>query len=127
MYSPYHPNHSTINIRTLVIYYNLILIYLGTMPPLKSTSHKKKRSLASDIKIENAAAAKKARLSKPSRDSCTVNDSIVAMPTPTRQKQNDRFYKITGARLNLSFRSYHPITEVYTNMIPYISKEINGN
>ena len=97
------------------------------MPPIKSQSHKKKRRLASDIKIENASAAKNARLAKPSRDSCTGNDSIVAMPTPTRQKINERFYKVTGARLNLVFRSYHPLVENYTNMIPYISKEINGN
>ena len=97
------------------------------MLPTKSKSHKKKRRLASDIKIENATAAKNARIDKPSRDGCTGNDSTVAMPTPTRQKQNDRFYKVAGARLNLSFRSYNPINEIHTNMIPYISKEINGN
>jgi len=43
---------------------------------------------------------------------------------PIRLKQNDRFYKVALSRLNLSFQSTE---EVYTNMIPYISKEIFGN
>lgn len=49
------------------------------------------------------------------------------MPLPNQQKQNDCYYKITGARLNLSLRSYHPNKELFTNMIPYISNDINNN
>ena len=69
--------------------------------------------------------AKNARISKPHNllhikdhtmeDSCnTVNDNVISlnvgMLSPTQQK-NDRYYKITRARLNLSSRSYSPNKE----------------
>ena len=100
---------------------------------MKSPLHKKKRSLNTDIKIQHAAVAKKDRLaSKPSQSSSLVTDnsivsSMVAMPTPMRLKVNNRFYKVASARLNLPFWSYYSSKEVYTNMIPHILTEINGN
>ena len=132
------------------------------MKTSKSPSHKKKRRLAADVKLDNAAAArkivqaKKPRLSLPrqaknasltpprtqvhnqgseesdeNEDSLVPLDNEVSPPTitrniltPIRLKQNDRFYKVALTRLNLSFRS---TKEVYTNMIPHISKEILGN
>ena len=79
------------------------------MPPA-TRSHKKKRKLAADIKIENASAKRKlvqARKSpRPSASSRPVPsvDAIVSVDktvsastlTPTRLKQNDRFYKISA-------------------------------
>ena len=114
------------------------------MPPSKSLSHKKKQILAADIILDNAGVvkkifqAKKTRLSPP-RTPIRIEDRLVLVDnsistsisrnilTPIRQKQNDPFYKITGARLNISIQSYHPTKKPITNMIPYISKRINGN
>ena len=114
------------------------------MKTSKSPSHKKKRRLATDVKLDNAAAArkivqaKKARLFLPrqgknaslspartqihnqdseeseendeSEYSLVSLDNDVSHPTithnvltPIRLKQNDRFYKVTLSRLNLSF------------------------
>ena len=55
-----------------------------------SPSHKKKRLTAADIKTENAAVAKKARINTitPVKSSVTIGDEIntvFIMPTPKRQ------------------------------------------
>ena len=45
---------------------------------MKQSSHKKKRILAADIKIENTTAAKKARISsKSSPDRCGITRDII--------------------------------------------------
>ena len=112
----------------------------------RGVSHKKKKTLVASIKIENANIAKKAKLNSPPRSSRTssnviiaINDenddesmltptSIVAINSPTtRRKKSDSYYKVTSNRLNLAFRTSSKVDVDYTNMLPQISKEINGN
>ena len=102
------------------------------MPSSKVLSYKKKRLTSADIKKENAAVANRARMQNitPVKSSVPIDDAIntvAIMPTPTRQKQNDRFAKVTSTRLNMTFRSIAPLKDNYQNMIPQISKEINSN
>ena len=114
----------------------------------RGISHKKKKTLAATIKIENVVIAKKARLlnrtSRPSPSSsnsviidineentneCTVTATsvVVINSPPSRRKKSDRYYKVTSHRLNLSFWTTSKTDDDYTNMLPHISKDINGN
>ena len=120
------------------------------MPPKRTrgTSHKKNNILVSTIKIENAAIVKKARLAKhPTRTTVpstncliiyneddanetttTITPAVAINSPPSRRKKtSNSYYKVTNHRLNLSFRSYSKIDDNYVNMLPHISKEINGN
>ena len=114
----------------------------------RGISHKKKKTLVATIKIENAVIAKKSRLeNRPTRSSLSSSNSIILdineentnqrtvaatrvieiNSPPPRRKRTDCYYKVTSHRLNMSFRPTSQTDDDYTNMIPQISKEINGN
>ena len=110
---------------------------LTNLKRTRGASHRKKETLAASIKIENAAIAKKSRLSKrltrsiTSSKKCEItdvndedNNQCTVIPTavvqinspPLRRKTLDSYYKVTNQRLTLSFRSSATSDNNYTNM-----------
>ena len=89
-------------------------------------SHKKKKRTAVNIKQENADLAKKCRIAnkKPTSSSPASYLTNEIVPSPSRRRRIDSYYKIGNDRLNLSFRSQ---SHNYTNMMAQMSEKIDGN
>ena len=94
-----------------------------------STSHKKKKRTAVNVKQENAVLAKKCRLEKPKATASPSTHIFTneVVYSPSRRRRTDSYYKIGTDRLNLSFRSQTSSIDNITNMMAQMSKEINGN
>ena len=94
----------------------------------RAVSHKKKKALAVDIKLEYSKRQKASKPASPmaskkkSDDDSGVDNRLALLSTP--KKRGDLLYAVGESKVNLSFR---PELDNYTTMIPQISKEICSN
>ena len=57
----------------------------------------------------------------------TTTDVTPPTTIPSPNMRNNQYDKITNHKLKLSFRLFAPDDDIHANMLPHISKEINGN